>query len=160
MSVTSRRAARDTARAEPGIVARHAELQQALDEWVGVLAAAAASGGPVRPARNLLRAFLADEVLPHTRAEERTLYPAGKHDPRTGLLAQALVSEHRALASRAERLAALTQPTAVAAPAEAISVLFASDVAKENDLPLPALERSGTDLAALFARENHLAGSR
>ena len=147
-------------RAAPAIVARHAELQQVLDEWAGVLAAEAARGGQVRPARNLLRAFLADEMLPHTRSEERTLYPADKRDPRTGLLMQALVSEHRALTSRAERLATQTEPVAVVAAAEAIRAVFASHAAKENDLPLPALERSGADLAALLAREDHQAGSQ
>jgi iron-sulfur cluster repair protein YtfE (RIC family) len=160
MTVTSGKVASGAARAAPAIVARHAELQQVLDEWAGVLAAEAARGGQVRRAGNLLRAFLADEVLPHTRAEERALYPAGKRDPRTGLLVQALVSEHRALASRAERLATQTEPVAVAAAAEAIRALFASHAAKENDLLLPALERSGADLAALLAREDHLAGSR
>ncbi|HUY52081.1 MAG TPA: hemerythrin domain-containing protein [Streptosporangiaceae bacterium] len=160
MTVMSRKAASSAARAAPAIVARHAELQQVLDEWASVLAAEAAGSGQVRPARNLLCAFLADEVLPHARAEERTLYPARKRDPRTGLPVQALVSEHRALASRAERMATQTEPVAASAAAEAISALFASHAAKENDLLLPALERSGADLAALLAREGHLAGSR
>jgi len=31
--------------------------------------------------RTLLRAFLADEALPHSRAEERTLYRAVRRDP-------------------------------------------------------------------------------
>jgi hypothetical protein len=46
----------------------------------------------------------------------------------------------------------------VAAQAAAIGVLFASHVAKEDALLLPALERSGTDLAGLLAREPRLAG--
>ena len=160
MTVSSWKAASGTARAAPAIVARHAELQQVLDEWAGVLAAEAARGGRVRPAGNLLRAFLADEVLPHARAEERALYPVGKRDPRTGLLVQALVSEHRALASRAERLATQTEPVAASAAAEAIRALFASPAAQESGLLLPALERSRADLAALLARGGRLAGSR
>jgi hemerythrin HHE cation binding domain-containing protein len=151
MIVTSRKAAGGAARAASAIVACHAELHQVLDEWAGVLAAAAARGGQVRPARNLLRALLADEVLPHTWGEVRTLYPAGKRDPRTGLLVRALVGEHRALASRAERLTAQAQP--------ALSALFASHVVKENYLLLPALERSGAGLVALLARENQLAAA-
>jgi len=100
MTVTPGRAAR-TARAREALVARHAELQAVLDHWAGVLAAAADSGGPVRPVRNLLRAFLADEVLPHARAEERTLYRAARRAPDTGLLVRALISEHQVLASTA-----------------------------------------------------------
>ena len=56
-------------------MARHAELREVLDHWAGMLAAAADTDGPVRPIRNLLRAYLADEVLPHARAEECTLVP-------------------------------------------------------------------------------------
>ena len=98
MTVTPDKAAR-TARAGEALMARHAELREVLDHWAGVLAAAADSGGPVRPAHSLLRAFLADEVLPHARAEERTLYRAGRRDPEAGLLVRALVSEHRDLAA-------------------------------------------------------------
>jgi len=125
-----------------------------------VLAATAASSGPVRPARNLLRAFLADEVLPHARAEERTLYRAARRDPGASLLVQALNSEHRDLASRAATLGEPAQPAAIAAQAAAISALFASHAAKEDSLLLPALERSGADLAALLAREPGLAGNQ
>ncbi|MGH3149395.1 MAG: hemerythrin domain-containing protein [Streptosporangiaceae bacterium] len=157
MTVISGKAAR-VARAGEALVARHAELREVLGRWAGVLAAAAASGGPVRPARNLLRAFLADEVLPHARAEERTLYRAAGRDPAASLLVQALIGEHRDLAARAGRLGEPASPAAVAAQAAAISALFASHVAKEDSLLLPAIERSGADLAALLAREPRLAG--
>ncbi len=125
-----------------------------------MLAAVAASGEPVRPVRNLLRAFIADEVLPHARAEERTLYRAARRDPGASLLVQALISDHRALAAKAAALGEPAPPAAVAAEAAVISALFASHVAKEDSLLLSALERSGTDLAALLAREPLLAGSR
>jgi hemerythrin-like domain-containing protein len=108
--------------------------------------------------RNLLRAFLADEVLPHARAEERTLYRAARRDPGASLLVQGLISEHQVLASMAGRLGEPARPAASAAAAAAISALFASHVAKEDTLLLPALERSGTDLAALIAREPLMAG--
>ena len=105
MTVMPQKASR-TARAAEAVIARHAELGEVLDQWASVLAAAADRGDPVRPVRNLLRAFLADEVLPHARAEERTLYRAARRDPGASLLVQALIGEHRALASRAERLGA------------------------------------------------------
>jgi Hemerythrin HHE cation binding domain len=159
VTVTPGKTAR-AARAVEALLARHAELQGVLEHWAGVLAAAAAGGGPVRPVRNLLCAFLADEVLPHARAEERTLYRAVCRDLDASLLVRALISEHRDLASRAATLGEPTQPAAIAAQAAAISALFASHVAKEDSLLLPALERSGADLAALLAREPALAGNQ
>jgi hypothetical protein len=159
MTVTPDKTAR-AARAGEALLAHHAELQEVLDHWAGTLAAGADRGGPVRPVRNLLRAFLADEVLPHTRAEERTLYQAARRDPDASLLMRALISEHRDLASMAARLGEPAQPAAAAAQAAAISTLFASHVAKEDSLLLPALERSGADLAALLAREPRLAGGQ
>lgn len=160
MTVTSDRTIR-AARAVEAIVAHHAELREVLDQWADVLATAADRGGPVRPARNLLRAFLADEVLPHARAEERTLYrAAARHDPSTGLLVRALIGDHHLLASRAATLGEPARPAAVAAEAAAISALFASHADKEDALLLPALERSGEDLAVLVAREPLLARNR
>ena len=158
MTVTPDMTAR-AARAGEALMARHAELRGVLDHWAGVLSAAADSGSPVRPVRNLLRAFLTDEVLAHARAEERTLYRAARRDPDTSLLAQALISEHRVLASMTGRLGEPASPAATAAQAAAISALFASHVAREDSLLLPALAHSGTDLAALLAREPCLAAS-
>jgi hypothetical protein len=91
------------ARAREALMARHAELREVLDHWAGALAATADTGGPVRPVRSLLRAFVADEVL-QIRAEERTLYPAARRDPGVSLLVQALTGEHRDLASMAGKL--------------------------------------------------------
>ncbi len=159
MSVTPDRSAR-AARAVEALMACHADLQGVLEHWAGVLAATAVSGGPVRPVRNLLRAFLADEVLPHARAEERALYRAAGRDLGTGLLVQALISEHRDLASRAASLGEPAPPAAIAAQAAVISALFAGHVAKEDSLLLPALDRSGADLAALLAREPRLSGNQ
>lgn len=141
-------------------MARHAEMREVLDHWAGVLSAAADSGSPVRPVRNLLRAFLSDEVLPHARAEERTLYRAARRDPAMGLLVQELAREHRLLASMAGGLAEPARPADSAAQAAAISALFASHVAKEDSLLLPSLERSGADLPAMIGREPCLAGSQ
>ena len=159
MTVTPDGAAR-TARAGEALMARHAELREVIDHWAGVLASAADAGGPVRPVRSLLRAFLADEVLPHARAEERTLYRAARRAPDASPLVQALISDHRLLASMADRLGEPALSADTAAQAAAISALFASHVAKEDSLLLPALERSGADLTALLAREPRLAGSQ
>jgi iron-sulfur cluster repair protein YtfE (RIC family) len=161
MTVTSTETARQ-ARAVEAIVARHAELRATLEHWAGVLAAAAdghAPGGErVRPVRNLLHAVLTDDVLPHARAEERTLYRAVGRDPAASLLTRALIGDHRDLASWAGRLGEPALPAAAAAEAAAISALFASHVTKEDSLLVPALQRCGADLAALVAREPLLTG--
>ena len=99
-------------------------------------------------------------MLPHARAEGRALYRAARRDPDTSLLVRALISEHRDLAARAAALGEPAPSAAVAARAAAISALFASHVAKEDCLLLPALERSGADLAALLAREPRPTDSR
>ncbi|HXT89704.1 MAG TPA: hemerythrin domain-containing protein [Trebonia sp.] len=145
--------------AREAFAARHAELQEVLDHWTRVLTTAAHGGGPVQPVRNLLRFFLMDEVLPHARAEERTLYRAARRDPGNAPLLQALLSDHESLKSMTARLNEPARPTEVAAQAAAIAALFASHAATEDDLLLPALESSGTDLAALLAREPLLAGT-
>jgi hypothetical protein len=159
MTVTPQETPR-TARAAEALAARHAALQGVLDHWAGVLSAAADGGRPVRPVRHLLRAFLTDEVLPHARAEERTLYRAVRRAPDASLLVRELIAEHKALASMAGELGDPASPAATAARAAAVSALFASHVAKENSLLVPALRRAGTDLAALCAREPLLAGSQ
>lgn len=146
------------ARARETFGVHHAELQDVLEHWANVLAIAVNNGRPVQPVRNLLRFFLADEVIPHTRAEERTLYRAASRDPGTGPLIQALIDEHELLKSMAARLSEPARPAATAAQAAAIAALFANHVAKEDTLLLPALERSGVDLAPLLAREPLLAG--
>ena len=146
-------------RAREAFAARNAELQEVLDHWTRALTAAADGGGPVQPVRNLLRFFLTDEVLPHARAEERTLYRAARRDPSLVPLLQDLMSEHESLKSMTAGLSEPAPPAAIAAQAAAIAVLFAAHVAEEDSLLLPALERSGTDLAALLAREPLLASS-
>lgn len=159
MTVTTHNAARSTAAAQAAITDRHAELRQVMDEWAGRLISAVAHGAPTTRTVSLLRTILADEVLPHARAEERTLYPAAARHPRTELLVRALVTEHHAIEWRASRLAG-ERGAAAAATAEAISSLFAVHVAKEDYLLLPALARSGSSLAALVRREHDLAGRR
>lgn len=141
-------------------MARHAELREVVDHWAGMLVTAADGCGSARPVRNLLRAFLIDEVLPHARAEERTLYRAVSRDPAVGPLVRALIAEHRLLASMADGLGEQARPADAAAQAAAVSVLFASHIAKEESLLLPALERSGADLSAMIGREPLLAGSQ
>ena len=101
-----------------------------------------------------LREYLEGEILLHAKAEERTLYRAAVTQARGSDLVRVLTAEHYALACLAGASAAADGPTA-ATIAEWITTLFAGHVAKENDLLLPALTGSGTDLAALLADMHH-----
>jgi hypothetical protein len=98
-----------------------------------------------------LRDYLADEIFPHAKAEERTLYRAAATQARGAGLVRELTEEHHTLASLAGRLQAGADASQAAMVAEGIATLFAGHVAKENDLLLPALAEAGADLAVLLA---------
>lgn len=133
------------------ILHHHAVLRRGLEERAGALCAAVEDGAPHEKPLAALQEFLAGEVLPHAEAEERTLYRAAASQARGGQLVATLTAEHRRLVELAERLQAGADTATAATSAEWIATLFASHVAKENDLLLPVLINSGADLAALLA---------
>ncbi|HUY52069.1 MAG TPA: hemerythrin domain-containing protein [Streptosporangiaceae bacterium] len=133
------------------IVHHHAVLRRSLEQRVGVLCAAAGDGAAGERALVALQEYLAGEILPHAEAEERALYRAATTQARGSRLVRTLTAEHRELAGLAGRLQPGMNSTTAATVAEWIATLFAGHAAKENDLLLPALTGSGTDLAALLA---------
>jgi iron-sulfur cluster repair protein YtfE (RIC family) len=133
------------------IIHHHAVLGRGLEERAGTLCAAVENGVPHQQPLASLREYLASEIMPHAEAEERTLYQAAVTQARAGELVRALTAEHRELSSLVGRLQRPDGGPATATVAEWIAMLFASHVAKENDLLLPALADSTADLAALIA---------
>ena len=133
------------------IIHHHAMLRRGLERRAGTLCEAVQSGVPFERQMTILRDYLADEILPHAEAEERTLYPAVVTQARGSELVRALAAEHHALAYLAGRLQPGADRTEATTAAERIATLFAGHVAKENDLLLPALTGAGADLAALLA---------
>jgi iron-sulfur cluster repair protein YtfE (RIC family) len=133
------------------IMHHHAVLRRGLEQRVGALCAAAGEGAPYEQALAALQGYLANEILPHAEAEERTLYAAAATRARGSQLVQTLTAEHGELAGLVGRLQPGSDGTTAATVAEWIATLFAGHVAKENDLLLPALTGSGADLAALLA---------
>jgi hemerythrin HHE cation binding domain-containing protein len=133
------------------IVHHHAVLRRGVERRAGALCEAAENGVPFQRQLATLRVYLEEEVLPHAKAEERTLYPAAATQARGSDLIRALTAEHHALVYLAGRLRPGADSGEAAAVSEWIATLFAGHVAKENDLLLPALTGAGTDLAALLA---------
>ncbi|NKQ52443.1 hemerythrin domain-containing protein [Amycolatopsis sp. K13G38] len=133
------------------ILHHHAVLRRGLEQRVGALCATAERDAPYDETLTALRGYLATEIMPHAEAEERTLYAAAVTQARGSELVRGLTAEHRELAGLADRLGTGGGGETVAAVAESIATLFASHVAKENDLLLPALTDSGADLASLLA---------
>ena len=132
------------------IIHHHAVLRRGLERRSGVLCEAVESGVPFERQMTILRDYLTGEIMPHAKAEERTLYPAAATQARGSELVRDLTGEHHALAYLAGRLQAGADGSAAATAAERIATLFAGHVAKENDLLLPALAGSGTDLTSLL----------
>ena len=133
------------------VVHHHAVLRRGLERRSGALCEAVESGVPFERLMMTLRDYLAGEILPHAKAEERTLYQAAATQARGSDLVGALSAEHRALAYLAGRLRPGTDGSEAAKVSEWIATLFAGHVARVNDLLLPALTGSGADLAALLA---------
>jgi hypothetical protein len=133
------------------IIHHHALLRRGLERRAGTLCEAVDSGVPFEWQMTILRDYLADEILPHAEAEERTLYQAAVTQACGSDLVRALTAEHHALAYLAGRLQPGADGSEAARAAERIATLFAGHVAKENDLLLPALTGCGADLAALLA---------
>jgi iron-sulfur cluster repair protein YtfE (RIC family) len=107
-----------------------------------------------------LVAYLAQEVLPHAVAEERTIYQAAATKADLAQTVAGMVDEHRQLGSLTERLATAGDGVAAVAAATAIGTLFAGHVVKENELLLPALAAdTEADLAGLLVEMHRLTES-
>ncbi len=136
------------------ILHHHAVLRRGLERRRTVCDAVE-NGVPYEQPLARLREYLEGEILLHAKAEERTLYRAAVTQARGSDLVRVLTAEHYALACLAGRLRLPADGPTAATIAEWITTLFAGHVAKENDLLLPALTGSGTDLAALLADMHH-----
>ncbi|MGH9028680.1 MAG: DUF2249 domain-containing protein [Acidimicrobiales bacterium] len=135
----------------------HRQLEAHVESRVDGLTRAVTTGGPFEPMVADLVACLADEVLPHALAEEHTIYRVAA--TRAGLsdtVAQ-MITQHRMLASAAERLADTPSAEQAVSLAQDIATLFATHVAKENDILLPPLVADDdVDLVQLLVQMHRL----
>jgi uncharacterized protein (DUF2249 family)/iron-sulfur cluster repair protein YtfE (RIC family) len=139
------------------MLAHHRALVEHVGIRMSALTGAVAAGSTYEAAAAALVAYLADEVLPHALAEEDTIYRvAGTRAELTAIVTE-MVGEHRALASAVEQLANASSGPEAAQHAEAIAALFATHVAKENDILLPPLlVDDKVDLAQLLMQMHRL----
>jgi len=118
--------------------AHHAQLAGALTVLVSAVLDAVRAGHDPTPPRAALVDWCDADLLPHARAEEAALYPAGLALPRTRALVEAMVAEHQVLADLVTRLRA-GDAVQVAGAATALQVVFDSHLEKENERLLPVL---------------------
>ena len=139
-----------TADVVSAITDHHGELQQALGAHVDAVVTAARNDRPHDEATTHLRRLLAQDIVPHARAEEDVLYAAAIA-PTLRPLVAGMIFEHETLIGLSDRLAATTTAVDAAATAYAIKAVFDGHVRRENELLLPALADDTTvDLPGLL----------
>jgi uncharacterized protein (DUF2249 family) len=129
------------ARAAEAVEQHHAHMAGTLAVKVDALAALAHTGRAegLAPLRDDLVAWGRDELLPHARAEEDTLYRAAAARAEARLLVEAMVADHVTIGGLVDDLAHTTDPVAAAVAAAALQTAFTMHLAKENEQVLPLL---------------------
>lgn len=142
------------------MLAHHQKLGEDVAERADAVSAAVATGEPYGAPLASLVAYLADEVLPHAWAEEKTIYRAATaHANMAGVVGE-MTADHVTLAAIGTRLAAPAGAAAAADNAQRIADLFVAHAARENDVLLPALlAEESVDLAALMGQMHDRAGA-
>jgi len=150
------------AQAVEAVKDHHAQLAGALSVQVEALLDAASRGdqGDAGAVSEALVRWCRVELIPHALAEEKTMYPKAREDPRARLLVDAMLAEHRDLIELVEAIGKATTPVRAAASAQALRSLFGSHLVKENEQILPLLaESSEVSLAEVLGGMHDLLGS-
>jgi uncharacterized protein (DUF2249 family) len=149
--------------AAEAVVRHHAELAGALNRHTERLLAAAerADGSGAEGARLDLLAWLRTELVPHAGAEEQALYPAAAARPEGALLVEGMLDEHRTITGLVAELDVADSPVRAASAARALAAVFATHLAKENNLVVPLLvEAADVSLAGLLEGMHALLGGQ
>ncbi len=102
------------------ILEHHERLGEELAARADAVSGAVADGQPYGAAVAGLVAYLAEEVLPHAAAEEKTIYPAATRAGLAGTVEEMLV-EHVTLSALGARVASLTDGKAAAEQAQQVA---------------------------------------
>ncbi|BCJ50193.1 hypothetical protein Asp14428_16680 [Actinoplanes sp. NBRC 14428] len=148
--------------AAQAVVRHHGELAAVLTGHVTRLVEAADAGiqRQVWQRRGELTTWLHDELLPHAYAEEASLYPAAADLPAGKLLVDGMLGEHRVITALVADLESAVSPVVAAATAYALQAVFASHLAKENELVVPLLVGAGeVSLAGLLDGMHDIIGA-
>ena len=130
----------------------HKRLGEGLAGRADAVSGAVAAGKPYGAAVAGLVAYLAEEVLPHAAAEEKTIYLAAAQAGLASTVGE-MIAEHVTLSALGARVTTLTDGEAAAGQAQQIAGLFTAHAARENDVLLPALlADKSVDLAGLLAQ--------
>ncbi|MDI3297877.1 MAG: DUF2249 domain-containing protein [Bacillota bacterium] len=131
------------------IVRHHGRLLAGLEERSLELAAAPEAGWS--DARRALLAYVDEEILPHARGEETTLYRRAAELPGLALLVHSLRLEHLRIGELREAVGRAVPPVEAASLARALLELFRLHAEKENVYVVAALADDGaTDLESLL----------
>jgi uncharacterized protein (DUF2249 family)/iron-sulfur cluster repair protein YtfE (RIC family) len=149
---------RDAAAVE-AVKSHHAQLAGRLALSVDRVLASAATGAGLEEARAELDRFCTEELMPHAKAEEASLYPAAARSERARLLVDAMVDEHGVIAGLVERVGTESDPVRLAAAAFALRTVFESHLTKENDIILPVVASDpSVSLASVLQGMHELLG--
>lgn len=144
-----------------------ARAVEAVEEHHGLLAGSLATrverlviaGEEWQSVRDELVAWCRDDLVPHARAEETSLYLAAGNFDTARLLVDAMLVEHSVISRLVDDLAAATDRVRAAGSASALQTLFETHVSKENDQLLPLLAQApSVDLAGLLDGMHDLLG--
>ena len=129
------------ARAAEAVENHHAQMAGTLALKAGSLAALARSGraDELAALRDDLVAWGRDELLPHARAEEQSIYRAAAERDEGRLLVEAMLAEHVVIGGLVDDLARAADPVTAAVAAGALRAVFEVHLAKENEQVLPLL---------------------
>ncbi|MEO7125024.1 MAG: DUF2249 domain-containing protein [Nakamurella sp.] len=126
------------------ITQHHAQLLGTVIAHATALLDASSAGsleGASSTRRDLVL-FCRSELLPHSIAEEDTIYALARQLPGTKALVDAMIADHRAIAELIDDLAGATTPLGASAAAYALRVVFELHVEKDGDYILPAIAAS------------------
>ncbi len=139
------------------MLAHHRTLEDQVARRVATVREAGGSNRPNEAAVAELVAYVAEEVLPHAMAEEHSIYQAAGGLPDLAGTVTEMIAEHRQLMASVGALATSQSPADAADLAGSIGALFATHVAKENDLLLPPLQADDTvSLSELLVQMHRL----